>query len=387
MHCKMQLWERRMISLKKRGLWLVMAAGLFFPAGATAETATPDPKSRVEVVFVLDTTGSMAGLIEGAKRKIWSIANTIVDENPDAEIRMGLIGYRDIGDKYVVRSYGLTSDIQGIYGKLLAFDADGGGDTPESVNEALDAAVLKQGWMPSAQQDRSKRIVFLVGDAPPHMDYEQDRKYPEILKDARKRGIIVNAVQAGGMRETTRVWKEIARLGDGDYMAIPQDGGRVVIIETPYDDEILQVQKELNTTVLAYGKRESKTVVRSKMDSYSAAPKSSATEMSKYVNARGKGKEVITGKGDLLADVNNGAQKLSDVPVAELPDVMQKMTPAEQSAFLAEQTRKREEYSQKLTEVLKKRDAYVQEKQTAAPGKKDSFDEAVSKTLRKQLKE
>jgi hypothetical protein len=48
-------------------------------------------KPVVEVAFVLDTTGSMGPLIEGAKRKIWSIATAIVDANPDAQIRMGLV--------------------------------------------------------------------------------------------------------------------------------------------------------------------------------------------------------------------------------------------------------------------------------------------------------
>src|SRR5262249_45975619 len=50
----------------------------------------------VEVAFVLDTTGSMGPLIEGAKRKIWSIATAIIDCSPEADIRMGLVAYRDI---------------------------------------------------------------------------------------------------------------------------------------------------------------------------------------------------------------------------------------------------------------------------------------------------
>jgi len=76
-----------------RTLAFVTLASLPFlsPSAATAKPA-------VEVAFVLDTTGSMGGLIEGAKRKIWSIATAIVDTNPDADIRMGLVAYRDIGD-------------------------------------------------------------------------------------------------------------------------------------------------------------------------------------------------------------------------------------------------------------------------------------------------
>ena len=129
---------------------------------------------RVEVAFVVDTTGSMSGLIDSAKKKIWSIANTIVDQYPDAEIRFGLVGYRDLGDAYVTKHFPLTTDVQDIYAQLLLFQASGGGDTPESVNEALDVAVAKLGWTDS-RQVKADRILFLVGDAPPHMDYDQDR--------------------------------------------------------------------------------------------------------------------------------------------------------------------------------------------------------------------
>ncbi len=98
---------------------------------------------------MLDTIGSMANLIGGAKKKICSIANAIVDNHPDAEIRMGLVGYRDLGDEYVTRHFPLSTDIQNIYAELLRFKADGGGDTPESVNEALDVAIIRLGWSDS----------------------------------------------------------------------------------------------------------------------------------------------------------------------------------------------------------------------------------------------
>ena len=148
-------------------------------------------KPSVEVAFVLDTTGSMGPLIEGAKRKIWSIATTIVETNPDADIRMGLVAYRDIGDEYVTRTFNLTTDIQDLYAQLLELKARGGGDWPESVNEALHVGVTKLAWTQDADV---RRIMFLVGDAPPHMNYAQDTKYPEVLRIARERGITVNAV-------------------------------------------------------------------------------------------------------------------------------------------------------------------------------------------------
>src|SRR3954470_16782329 len=112
----------------------------------TDDASRVRPKPIVEVGFVLDTTGSMGPLIEGAKRKIWSIATAIIDANPDAEVRMGLVAYRDIGDEYVTRTFNLTTDIQDLYAKLLEFKAQGGGDWPESVNEALETGVTKLSW-------------------------------------------------------------------------------------------------------------------------------------------------------------------------------------------------------------------------------------------------
>src|SRR6202163_3815769 len=221
-------------------------ATLPFYAAPPAAVAKP----TVEVAFVLDTTGSMGGLIEGAKRKIWSIATAIVDSNPDADIRMGLPIYRDIGDDYVTKKFDLTTDIQDLYAHLLELKARGGGDWPESVNEALDVAVNKLQW--SASSD-TRRIVFLVGDAPPHMDYAQDTKYPTTLAVAKQKGIIVNAVLAGNARDTERVWREIAQSGNGRFIPIPQDGGQVVIIETPYDEDIIILQREINGTVIPYG--------------------------------------------------------------------------------------------------------------------------------------
>ena len=101
----------------------------------------------------------------------------------------------------------------------------------------------------------ARRIVFLVGDAPPHMDYAQDTKYPVTLSVAKQKDIIVNAVLAGDARDTERVWRDIAQNGNGRFIPIPQDGGQVVIIETPYDEDIIILQREINGTVIPYGPR------------------------------------------------------------------------------------------------------------------------------------
>jgi hypothetical protein len=365
-----------------RALAFALAA-LLLSSAFSGATARP----TVEVAFVLDTTGSMSGLIEGAKRKIWSIATAIVDTNPDADIRMGLVAYRDIGDDYVTRTFDLTTDIQDLYANLLELRARGGGDWPESVNEALDVTVNKLRW--TADRD-VKRIVFLVGDAPPHMDYAQDTKYPITLAVAKQKDIIVNAVLAGNARDTERVWREIAQGGNGRFIPIPQDGGKVVIIETPYDDEIIVLQKQINETVIPYGPRSFQKRTEDKtrqLAIVAAAAPAQASEMASYLNKRAAlSSEAVTGSGDLVSDVAAGRQNLGAVRDDELPDQLRALPPAQRKAELDRQMQHRNELNAKLAPLVAKRDKYVTEQRSKAPPAASSFDRVVEDTLRAQIK-
>lgn len=99
-----------------------------------AMAATQSERPAVEVMFVLDTSSSMTGLIAAAKDKIWSTANTLTSAEPVPDIRMGLVGYRDRGDAYVTAFTPLSDDLDAVVARLMQFEAVGGGDTPESVN-------------------------------------------------------------------------------------------------------------------------------------------------------------------------------------------------------------------------------------------------------------
>ncbi len=355
------------------------------PDGGTESRPAP-PRPVVEVAFVLDTTGSMARLIEGAKQKIWSIATAIMDTNPEAEVRMGLVAYRDIGDEYVTRIVDLTADTQDFYAQLLELKARGGGDWPESVNEALHAGVTKMAWTKGAKTDR---IVFLVGDAPPQMKYEQDVKYPETIRMARERGIVINAVQAGTARDTERVWREIAQLGEGRYIPIPQSGGQIVVIETPYDVEIIELQRRINGTVIPYGPRTQRSRVEQKTAQLAAAPAPVASDMAGYLSRRAASAapgEAITGGGDLVADVTAGRQALGAVKDDELPDALRAMSAQERQAHVHRQAKERKALNERMAELVRKRDGHVQEQRKNAPRTADSFDRAVAETLRAQVK-
>src|SRR5258705_12577568 len=112
---------------------VAQAAALAFALTPSFFLTTPAAaRPVVEVAFVLDTTGSLGPLIEGAKRKIWSISTAIIDCSPGAEIRMGLAVDRDIGDNFVSKKSDLTTAIQDLYGEQLQFKHADGGERPDN---------------------------------------------------------------------------------------------------------------------------------------------------------------------------------------------------------------------------------------------------------------
>ena len=129
---------------------------------------------------------------------------------------------------------------------------------PESVNQALYEAVTKNPW---SRDPNTLKLIFLVGDAPPHMDYPDDVKFPEIIQLAVRAGIIINTIQCGHNAQTTPIWQEIAAKSDGAYVQIDQSGG-MKTIATPVDSELSRLSRELSRTVVPYGKATTQAEVR-----------------------------------------------------------------------------------------------------------------------------
>ena len=345
------------------------------PAQTTGKAAKP----RIEVCFVLDTTGSMGGLIEGAKQKIWSIANEMISAKPTPEIRLGLIAYRDRRDEYVLRTFDLSNDIDAIYGHLQSFRAGGGGDEPESVNEALQEAVRKMSW---SEDRRVLKVIFLVGDAPPHMDYTDGPKYPQICQEAAKKDLIINTVQCGSIASTTPIWKEIAQLAEGSYAAIAQSGN-MVAIATPMDTELADLNRKLGKTLVAYGAEPARRALASKQAAAELAPASVAADRLAF-NARYG--VAVQGDGELLDSLSAGKVKVESLKKDQLPAELQNLDQEALKAELGKKQKERAELQARIQKLTREREDYVaaERKRQAEQGKGDSFDEKVATSIRAQ---
>jgi Mg-chelatase subunit ChlD len=345
--------------------------------GNTAPTSRPKP--RIEVCFVLDTTGSMGGLIEGAKQKIWSIANEMISAQPTPELKLGLIGYRDRGDEYVVKSFSLTDDIDAIYGHLREFQAVGGGDSPESVNEALAEAIHKMPW---SSDSKVLKIIFLVGDAPPHMDYPNGPKYPDLCREAAKKDLIINTIQCGEMAETKPIWQEIAKLSEGSYVGISQSGN-VAVISTPMDKELSRLNERIGATLIPYGDSKLHAEVHAKYALAASAPVAAMADRLTYNSKTGK---AVQGRGELVDALNNNTLRLEEIDQKQLPTELQKLDRSELQKRIAKTRDERADLQKQIVELSKKREAYIQSenKRLAAEGKGDAFDQKVTETLHAQ---
>ena len=352
--------------------------GLWQPLFATT-APTRQSKPRIEVCFVLDTTGSMGGLIEGAKQKIWSIANEMISAQPTPELKLGLIGYRDRGDEYVVKSFRLTDDIDAIYGHLREFQAGGGGDAPESVNEALAEAIHKMPW---SSDSKVLKIIFLVGDAPPHMDYANAPKYPDICREAAKKDLIINTIQCGEMAETKPIWQEIAKMSEGSYVGISQSGN-VAVISTPMDKELGRLNERIGATLIPYGDSKLQAEVHAKYAAAKSAPVSAMADRLSYNSKTGK---AMQGRGELVDALNDKTLKLEEIDQKQLPTELQKLDSDELQKRIAKTRDERADLQKQIVEVSKKREAYIQSenKRLAAEGKGDAFDQKVTETLHAQ---
>ncbi|MBT8326307.1 MAG: hypothetical protein KJP21_01205, partial [Bacteroidia bacterium] len=99
------------------------------PDSLPVQTVSIEPVTKdYELVFALDATGSMSGLISTAKEKIWDIVSGVSQSQEVKSLKLGMVFYRDRGDQFVTKVYPMTENIDSIYSELLAIGAAGGGD-------------------------------------------------------------------------------------------------------------------------------------------------------------------------------------------------------------------------------------------------------------------
>ena len=363
------------------------------PPPVPALVAAPPANGPVlEMVFVIDTTGSMGGLIDGAKQRVWGIINEAMQSPSKPSVRVGLVAYRDRGDEYVTQVLPLTDDLDKVYSTLMDYSAGGGGDTPENVRRALADGVHRAGWTrPAPGGPNVAQILFLVGDAPPHDDYRDEPDTLKTTAEAVLKGMTVNAIQCGDLHGTREIWQAIAQRGEGRYFAIAQDGG-VRTLDSPYDTRLAELGNRLGGTYTAYGggagaEGESyRAEARARQMSTETKIAAAAPVAAQADRAVNKMLNTLAYAGDLLQSIENGSVKLEAVKDEDLPEDLRKLSPADRQKEVDRRLAERRKLREEITTLSRQRDEFISaEKKKRNGGRQDGFDAAVSAALKEQM--
>jgi hypothetical protein len=359
----------------------VLAVALPGPARAE-EKARPVPV--IDVVLCLDVSSSMNDLIDSAKVKLWDLVNDLAVVKPTPRLRVGLYSYGhrgyDARKGWVRKEVDLTDDLDTVYKSLngLRIAAPGG---DEYVARVCRDALAEQKW---SADKKALRLIFVCGNEPANQDREVTLE--SVAKTAIEKDIIINTIYcnwSGAVGGEVEGWQNLAKKAEGRFTQIDMKKGTAVVA-TPQDKKIQELGVKLNTTYVAYGRKESRE----------DKAKNQADQDDNAARLRADTGRAITKATDLYRNSDwDLVDRLKDdpkfditkVPEAELTDEMKKMKPAQRVAHVKKKLAEREAIQKEIGELSKKRAEYI--KQQMKKNKKlgdRAFDEAVRAALRDQ---
>jgi hypothetical protein len=339
---------------------------------AIVPLARAEDKPHVDVVFCIDCSGSMGGVIETAKMKVWDIVNQISKAKPSPILRIGLIGYGNADRSH--RMFELSDDLDAVYKNLLTFKDEGWGD--EYVGLAVHKATTEMKWSEGKQV---MKIIYVVGNETAE---QGPLSYKTSAPAAIGKGIMVNAIYCGNTDYQTAppTWKEMAKLADGQYMEIAGDGGAITIA-TPFDARLNELNGSINKTYIGYGvaapaaaqAQQANDTASNSFGLASGAARAVAKSSAQYRNST----------WDLVDASREKDFDLSKIKTEELPQEMQKMSMDERKAYIETKAAERAKVQEEIKELAAKRDAFIRDEISKKGLKTDSaLDESVKKSLK-----
>lgn len=307
-------------------------------------------RPAIDVVFCIDCSGSMGQVIEAAKQKIWAIVNELARARPMPVLRIGLYGYGNGNGPF--RKYDLTEDLDEVYKNLMTFRDEGWGD--EYVGLVIQRATDEMQW---SQGSQVLKVIYVVGNETAR---QGEVDYTRSAPAAVAKGIIVNAIYCGDVdyQSATPTWRELARLADGQYMEIAANGGAVVM-STPYDDELVNLNARLNATYLAYGPRAVTAAENQIAQDHNAASFGGAV-MAQRVAAKA-GVLYQNAGWDLVDASRSEGFALSQISEEDLPEEVRKLPADQRAGYIQAKAQERAEVQKQIQELFARREQFVRE--------------------------
>ncbi|MFP6898220.1 MAG: vWA domain-containing protein [Roseibacillus sp.] len=337
-------------------------------------------QSKVQLAILLDTSGSMSGLIEQTKTQLWSIVNTFIDAEQNGKVpfvEVALYEYGNDGlnaeNHWIRQIQPLTRDLDKISEDLFALRTNGGS---EYCGAVIERAIGDLKWDTSTDVYKA---IFVAGNEP----FTQGPIDPtNACKAAIAKGVIVNTIHCGNERVGINTgWKSGAMLADGKFLIIDHNKA-VVHIDAPQDVEILEWNKKLNGTYVPMGKIGiARLATQSVQDALAEKSKGNAIQQRAATKASAN---YWNGNWDWVDACAVKEFKWEDMKVEDLPEEMKKMTVDERKAFIAKKKTERIACQTKIQELTKERASFVEARLKELGEDGDTLDKVVVQTVREQ---
>ena len=332
---------------------------------------------KVQIALLLDTSNSMDGLIDQAKSQLWKIVNELASSEYKGVTPIIEIALYEYGNDLLSGSEGhirqlsqLTTDLDKISEDLFALKTNGGS---EYCGWVIDVAMKQLSWSTSSTD---LKMIFIAGNEP----FDQGNvKYDKSCKDAISKGIIVNTIFCGSEEEGKKThWKDGADLADGKFLVINQNEV-IASIESPYDDDILNLNQKLNSTYIYYGSSGQKMKTRQEVQDLNAMKMSKSSAVQRSASkASGAYKNT---SWDLVDAFENESIEIEDIKEEALPKELKGKTKEEIKIHVEKKSKEREKLKKEISSLNKKRDEYVAtERQKMS--KKNTLDDAMLNAIR-----
>lgn len=332
----------------------------------------------VDLAICLDTSGSMSGLIEATKQKLWAMVNDLALAEPLPRLRVALLTFGNNGHSpengWVSIDAGLTEDLDRISERLFALSTDGG---EEYVGRVVHTAVTGLEWSTSPG---ALKLIVVAGNE--SADQDPLVRYSAASAAAIGRDIMVNAIYCGNPTdELAPIWREVAKLADGQFASIDQDTGTVTVV-TPFDVELASLSTALTATYVPFGASGMGAWANQCKQDENALELNSEAAASR---AQLKSNRLYKCDWDLVTACADGTLKLAEVPAEDLPEAMRGMTLEQQTAFLGERSTQRAELQAKVDALAVQRQAFIDaELKKQALDESRAFDFVLRRALREQ---
>ena len=329
---------------------LILAISLIFGLQATA-------KPRIQLAILLDTSGSMSGLINQARTQLWSIVNDLATTEKDGERPTLEVALYQYGNSGIAASEGhiqmivpLTDDLDQVSAELFKLGTNGGS---EYCGRAIQSATNGLQW---TEGNDDLKLIFIAGNESFHQGTVDAKA---ACQAAVTRGIMVNTIHCGNNSAgVSGGWQDGAALADGRFLNIDQNS-QVVEIAAPQDKQIAELNSKLNDTYVAYGTEgQSRALMQAANDANSngiSAANLSSRALSKassfYRNS----------SWDLVDAVKDNGKALDKLKDSELPEELRGMSKEERVKYLADKQAERDKIQADIKALCVARDSYVAE--------------------------